>query len=178
MNEKGIVAVTVLIAVSLLLVLSTDGHAEACLYNPDTISPDRYLKNGTFKSVKWNANTKIVYIRTKLNEPLVIKHWACTHFGIEAELKVLRLKKRNDQEEQHLTEKVRWLSSVVLDKVDQKKLAENLQSNSYKTQISRMIDSASSEVILFVVGDQYAQITVHLKTEADKVVINLHAELD
>jgi hypothetical protein len=179
MNLKNVV-VTLISALLLLSGLSAQAAADTCLYNPDSISPERYLKNDEFKNVQWNADTKIALIQTKHSEPLTIKHWACSHFGIEAELKVRRSLKSGgqEQEEKYLTEKVKWLSKVILDMADQAKLDEAIQSKKFKTQLRSMIAGTSDETILFAAGDYYAQMTLHLITEAGSVVINLHVELD
>lgn len=179
MNMKN-VAVTLISALLLLSGLSAQAAVDTCLYNPDSISPERYLKNDSFKNVQWDADTKTASIRTILGEPLTIKHWACAHFGIEAELKVRRSLKSGSQqqEDKYLTEKVKWLSKVILDMADQMKLDEAMQSKQFKTQLHSMITGTSDETILFAAGDYYAQITLHLITEAGNVVINLHVELD
>lgn len=179
MNMKNI-AVALFSIVSLLLGLHAQAVTDGCLYNPDSISPERYLKNDALKNVQWDADTKIAQIQTKHSEPLTIKHWACAHFGIEAELKVKRLLKSSSQkqEDKHLTEKVKWLSKVILDMADQMKLEEAMQSKQFKAQLRSMIAGTSDETILFATGDYYAQMTLHLITEAAIVVINLHVELD
>ena len=127
---------------------------EECSFDPAFFSEKTYRAFKQVRDVYWLPETQEARIILNSGDVLMIKHWSCNHFGLDAVL-------ISSQEAEDILEKINQLASIVLDKHDRASLQQVLKEKP-PSQIKRLdVPSEYSEFFVSIIKfDNYQTIRI------------------
>lgn len=136
-----------------------------CVYDSSAINKSYFIKNTKFKDAIWDNNLKEAKIIIDRGNYLIVKYFACQHFGTSAEYLVTS----SDISSNFIKGKIKWLADKLLDESDYKLLIEALDKEGFIKDIKK-----NNKIFLTIDGSDYIEFLISIKRIAtNKLTIHL-----